>query len=111
VSRAVLNFTGGWFAASCWSADQVNQALFTLGAPYRGPSLWLYGSQDPYYSLTDSRGNFAAFEAAGGDGIFYGYDTPLGLSGHDITRAPKVWSDDLEKYLTGRGLTAAKPTL
>jgi dienelactone hydrolase len=110
VPRAVVNFTGGWFGHTCWSADDVNQALFKLGVPYGRPSLWLYGGQDPYYKLRESRGNFAAFEAAGGDGAYYSYEPPLELSGHDITLAPKLWSDDLEKYLVTRGLPA-KPAL
>src|SRR5262249_18832872 len=72
--RAVVNLSGGWLGASCWSAAEVNQALFKLGVPYTRPSLWLYGEQDPYYPLPESRGSFAAFQAAGGSGAFYSYD-------------------------------------
>jgi dienelactone hydrolase len=110
VPRAVVNFAGGWFGDTCWSTDDVNQALFKFGVPSGRPSLWLYGSADPYYKLAESRGNFAAFQVAGGDGAFYSYNPPLGLGGHDITLAPTLWSDDLEKYLTAQGLPA-KPAL
>ena len=108
--RAVVNFAGGWFGGTCWSADDVNQALFKLGLPYRRPSLWLYGGQDPYYKLHESRGYFASFTSAGGDGAYYGYEPPLDVSGHDIMLAPRLWGDDLEKYLTAQGLSA-KPAL
>ena len=101
---AVLNFAGGWFGADCWSADDVNHALLKLGVPSGRRSLWLYSADDPYYGPLESRGNFAAFQAAGGDGAYYSYAPPPGVSGHDITLVPKFWSDDLERYLAVQGL-------
>jgi dienelactone hydrolase len=105
-ARAVLNFSGGWFGGNCWSADLVNQALFKLGIAWRRPSLWLYGGRDPYYRLRESRGAFAAFEAAGGDGRFYSYEPPVGMSGHDLQLAPQLWTGDLEAYLAAMGLAS-----
>ncbi|MDP1751281.1 MAG: hypothetical protein Q8L22_17670, partial [Reyranella sp.] len=59
------------------------------------------------YPLSHSRGNFAAFEAAGGKGAFNEYAPPTSLNGHQISSAPPLWTTALEAYLAARGLPAA----
>lgn len=110
-SRAVVNFVGGWRATSCASAEAVNQELFKRKAGRIPPSLWLYGTNDPFYSLAHSRANFAAFEAAGGRGTFYEYQPPPlpRTSGHDIIYFPFLWGDAMVSYLTERGLPTKAP--
>jgi dienelactone hydrolase len=88
--KGVINFVGGWLGTGCGetTTERVNQDLFRRGSPSPLPSLWLYGAHDPYYPLDHSRGNFAAFEAAGGKGEFITYPKPDDMSGHAIyTRA------------------------
>ncbi len=109
VPRAVINFVGRWLGDGCWSASTVNQDLFKRGASYGRPTIWLYGDKDPYYSLTHSRANFAAFEKAGGKGTFHEYAPPEALDGHRIGSAPSLWSATLETYLADQGLPARAP--
>lgn len=106
IPRAVVNFVGGWVSRRCWSIDEINPTLFRRGSAYAGPTLWLYGDHDPYYSLRHSRENFAAFQAAGGKGAFRGYVPPQGLTGHEIANAPELWTEAVEAYLAEQGLPA-----
>jgi dienelactone hydrolase len=101
VPRAVVNFVGGWVSKRCWSSDEVNASLFRRGSVFDRPTIWLYGDNDPYYSLRHSRMNFAAFQAAGGKGAFHDYVPPEGLTGHQIAAAPELWTEALEAYLAG----------
>lgn len=107
VPRAAINFVGGWMGTGCSTASSINQNLFRRGAAFGQPTIWLYGDKDPFYPLSHSRGNFAAFEAAGGKGAFNEYAPPTGLNGHQISSAPPLWTTALEAYLAARGLPAA----
>jgi dienelactone hydrolase len=103
-SRAVINFVGGWRRTTCATASSVNQALFNRDASRAPPSLWLYGDRDPFYPLSHSRANFAAFQAAGGRGRFFEFEPPADRDGHQISYVPSLWSAVLARYLTRRGL-------
>lgn len=109
VPRAAINFVGGWMGAGCSNATAINQNLFNRGAAYGQPTIWLYGDKDPFYPLSHSRANFAAFQAAGGKGAFYEYPAPEGLNGHQISSAPALWTGVLDAYLATRGLPAKGP--
>lgn len=88
----------------------MNQELFSRNAARVLPSLWLYGTHDPFYSVAHSRANFAAFQAAGGRGMFYEYQPPPGRRhGHYILDFPLLWGTAMEVYLIGRGLPAKVP--
>jgi dienelactone hydrolase len=102
-ARAVINFVGGWMGTGCTTATTINQTLFGRGAAYGKPTTWLYGARDPFYPLSHSRENFAAFEAAGGKGAFHEYKPAL-LTGHQIGSDPTLWQADMEAYLSERGL-------
>lgn len=95
----VVNFVGGWMGTGCGNAAATNQSLFGRGARYSGPTLWLYGDNDPFYSLEHSRANFAAFGAAGGKGAFREYTPSPGRNGHGIAAEPGLWSQHLDDYL------------
>jgi dienelactone hydrolase len=95
----VVNFVGGWMGDRCVNAVQINQTLFRRGAAFRQPVLWLYGDKDPFYSLRHSRGNHAAFIAAGGRGPFFAFDPPAGQTGHGIHLNPDLWRSAVESYL------------
>jgi dienelactone hydrolase len=104
--RAAINFVGGWLGSGCSSAVSINQNLLKRGVAYGQPSIWLYGEGDPFYPLSHTRANFAAFQAAGGKGAFHEYQPPQGLNGHQISSAPQLWGTTVEAYLTERGLPA-----
>lgn len=102
--RAVINFVGGWMGTSCNTASTINTELFAKGAAFRAETLWLYGENDPYYQLSHSRGNFAAFLAAGGKGAFHEFTPPQGRDGHSIVFFPNLWAEPVSAYLKARGL-------
>lgn len=75
------------------------------GARYPADTIWLYGTEDPFYPLSHSQDNFAAFQKAGGKGAFHTIQRPPDLvSGHRIVERPGVWSALIEEYLKRQGL-------
>jgi dienelactone hydrolase len=96
--KGVINFVGGWLGIGCPTASTVNQALFERGAHYPGDTIWLYGDGDPFYSLSHSRENFAAFQVAGGKGAFHAFPPPES-SGHRIVAYPDLWASLVDVYL------------
>ena len=96
--RGGVNFVGGWVGDGCRNAIAVNRTLMNRGAAFPRPMLWLYGRNDPFYSLDHSRGNFEAFRAAGGKGRFFGFQVPGG-NGHSVILFPKLWAAEVDRYL------------
>jgi len=105
--RGVLNFVGGWVGEACASAAAVNGTLLGSGAAFPGPTLWLYGRHDAYYSLAHSRRTFDAFRAAGGTGEFLAFDVPGGV-GHAVGWYRELWQEPVGRYLDGLGPTSAR---
>jgi dienelactone hydrolase len=95
--KGVINFVGGWNGARCSIAATINQSIFMRGARYPGDTIWLYGDEDLFYSLSHSRANFGAFLAAGGRGEFHELTPEFG--GHYIWRRPDRWAPLVETYL------------
>ncbi|HYC65513.1 MAG TPA: prolyl oligopeptidase family serine peptidase [Reyranellaceae bacterium] len=104
VPKAVVNFVGGWIGAGCENANSINRGLLNRGIAWGQPSLWLYGDKDPFYPLSHTRANFAAFHAAGGKGTFQEYPPPEGSNGHGIGSHPALWTAVTEAYLAERRL-------
>jgi len=96
---SVINFAGGWMAKGIPNASEVNGTLFKRGGTFPHPTLWLYGNQDPFYSLDHSRANFAAFQAAGGKGSFFDFEVPGG-DGHRVMFSPPLWTGHVDRYLS-----------
>jgi dienelactone hydrolase len=94
-----VNFVGGWLGEGCVDAVPVNRSLAVRAAAFPDPTLWLYGENDPFYSLAHSRGNFNAFVGAGGRGSYKSYTRAPGLSGHLIINDPQLWAADLGDYV------------
>lgn len=94
-----VNFAGGWLSEYWPESVPVNTAIFRRGAKFRKPTLWLYGENDPYYSLAYSRGIFGAFESAGGTGRFESYAVPSENEGHSLLSHPRIWCGPLDTYL------------
>jgi dienelactone hydrolase len=101
----VINFVGGWVGEGCPNASDINGTLFKRGGMFPHPTLWLYGNQDPHYSLDHSRANFAAFEAAGGKGSFFDFEVPGG-DGHRVMFSPPLWTGHVDRYLSSIGAEA-----
>jgi dienelactone hydrolase len=94
-----INFVGGWLAEGCQDALVVNRSTFVRGAAFPGPTLWLYGNNDSFYSLSHSRGNFDAFTAAGGDGDFEIFTRAPSLNGHFLVNDPDLWTTTLDAFV------------
>jgi len=98
--RAVVNFVGGWLGEGCVDAVTVNRSAFAAAGAASVPSLWLYGENDPFYSLDHSRGNFAAYTAAGGSGSFHAYRrSDAAASGHLVHQEPALWRGELRVFV------------
>jgi dienelactone hydrolase len=96
---AAINFVGGWLGEGCTDAIAVNRGAFVSAASFPNSTLWLYGENDPFYSVAHSRANFDAFTIAGGRGSFNVYLRDAGLSGHLIINDPALWAPDLDVFL------------
>ena len=96
----VINFVGGWIGTGCGTAADINGALFQRGASFTGPTIWLYGRDDMFYSVDHSRENFVAFERAGGQGEFLVFDVPGRNNGHALNAYPELWIPSIEKFMT-----------
>lgn len=103
----VINFVGGWLSDECPDAEFVNQTLFARGGRYGQRTIWLYGHNDPIYSVTYSKKNFAAFEKAGGQGTFFEFDMPS-EQGHQVIHYPDLWSGPVGDYLNSLSGNALK---
>ena len=93
---------GGWLSEGCGDDAAVNQSLFLSGATFQGPSLWLYGANDSFYSLEYSRSNHAAYVQTGGLGTFHDFIRAPGLNGHFLINDPALWTDVMEAFLAQR---------
>ncbi len=94
--RAAVNFNGGWLGRACPGHETLNPQLFRRGAGAGIPTLWLHGSQDPYYSIGHCRENHAQFLAAGGQGQFV-----AARAGHGLMFKPALWQPHLDRMLDG----------
>jgi pimeloyl-ACP methyl ester carboxylesterase len=106
----VVNFVGGWLSDSCPEAEFANQTLFARGGRYGRSTIWLYGHDDQFYSVDQSKKNFVAFEKAGGQGKFFEFDMP-GEQGHEVIHYPDLWSGVVGDYLnslSGNTLNASQ---
>jgi len=99
IFKGVINFVGGWMGGGIETGKEINENIFVRGAGFKGPTLWLYAKNDPFYSLSHSRGNFKAFEHAGGVGEFVTLPVTDGINGHFIDSMPSLWREAVDAYL------------
>ena len=99
VYLGAINFVGGWLGEGCGDFAVVNRTLFQQGAGFAGPSIWLYATNDTFYSLPHSQSNFAAYTTAGGLGSFEIYTRAAGLNGHFLHNDSALWSADLGAWI------------
>lgn len=94
-----VNFAGGWLGEGCEDSLAVNRPTFARGAGFPRSTLWLYGDNDSFYSLTHSRGNFDVFIAAGGSGSFLIFTRAPTLNGHFLVNDPALWATAVDAYV------------
>ncbi len=100
----MINVVGGWVGGSCSNASVINGALSLLGAEFSKPTLWLYGENDPYYTVEHSKSNFQKFVEAGGIGKFVVLEVPDG-SGHQILQRTLEWQKLVGDYMVMIGFS------
>ena len=94
-----INFVGGWISEGCGDYLSINRTLFVNGAAFPGPTLWIYGENDSFYSLPYSRSNFDAYTVAGGMGTMIELSRGPGLNGHFVINDPKLWAPEVDEFL------------
>jgi len=99
VYLAAINFVGGWISEGCGDHRSINRSLFVDGAAFPGPSLWLYGKNDSFYSLSYSRANFDSFSTAGGLGTMIELTRSAGLNGHFVINDMELWGSAADAFL------------
>jgi dienelactone hydrolase len=102
VYLGAINFVGGWISEGCGDYRSINRSLFVDGAAFPGSSLWLYGSNDSFFSLAYSRTNFDAFSMAGGLGTMIELTRAQGLNGHFVINDLELWEHDMDDYIAQR---------
>ncbi|HEX5787310.1 MAG TPA: prolyl oligopeptidase family serine peptidase [Woeseiaceae bacterium] len=99
IYSGAMNFVGGWLGEPCGDYDEVNKNLFTRAAANPGPTIWLYGRNDSFYSIEYSRSNHEAFAGAGGSGAFHEFTRAAGLDGHFVANDPALWGAAVDDFL------------
>lgn len=92
--KAAVNFNGGWLGQACPGYETLNPHLFRRGATAGVSTLWLHGSNDPYYSIAHCVKNHAQFLEAGGLGQFVDL-----RAGHGLMFKPALWAAHMDAYL------------
>ena len=100
VSGGIGGRIGGAIGQVC-HADRMVEGAGKLGATAGTPMLWLYATNDTFFSPDLGRAMFAAYTAAGGKGEFvepgvYGYDGHAMFLG---TGGVRLWGPPMERYL------------
>ena len=96
----VINFVGGWMAEGCSNGAEINDTLFLQAAEFSKMTLFLYGKNDPFYSIAHTKERFEVFEAEGGQGTYVVFDVPGG-NGHALSWAHSLWAPVVGAYLDG----------
>jgi pimeloyl-ACP methyl ester carboxylesterase len=106
-TAGVLNFVGGWISlADAWPEDELEaraawhyERLKDIAARARAPTLWIYGSRDPFYSEAKTRDMFEAFRQAGGIGTYVFVSNHTLPTGHNVGQAPELWDREVGQFL------------
>lgn len=106
-AAGVLNFVGGWLSMpDVWPADELKARvelhqrwMREIAGRIKVPTLWIYGSRDPFYPESVTRGMFDSFVQGGGMGkyVFIGNHTLP--TGHGIGQAPELWEREVAEFL------------
>jgi pimeloyl-ACP methyl ester carboxylesterase len=103
----VLNFVGGWISMpDVWPSDELKarvelhqQWLREIADRIKVPTLWIYGSRDPFYSEAVTRGMFDSFIQSGGVGKYVFISNHTLPTGHNVGQAPELWEREVAEFL------------
>jgi hypothetical protein len=94
-----FDFVGGWLGDGCSVSQEFNSSvLASVGAAFKGPTLWIYGEGDPFYLVAHSRTDFDAFRSAGGRGELLVFD-----GGHAVANLIWLWERPVKALLSRLG--------
>ncbi len=110
LSSGAINFSGGWVGDGCKEAAgmDLNLELFReAGQGSKVPSLFLYGSNDNYYSDASIEGFFEFFGEGGADAEFELLTVSYGANGHALFYDFwNIWIPYTDSFLKRLGLPA-----
>lgn len=94
----VINFAGGWWGERMPAREFNLEQFRKAGRHTQVPMLWLYGTNDSYYSSAFIRRAFEAFKQSGGRGqLIEVPDVPI--DGHLLVLSPDLWRAKVAAYL------------
>jgi dienelactone hydrolase len=103
----VINFVGGWMTDRCkaQAGVDINSELFLeAGAKSRIPNLFLYATNDSFYSVSSLETYPVAFRQNGGDASFKLYTIP-DANGHGLFYSHyDRWIPDVDGFLVTLGV-------
>lgn len=106
----VVNFAGGrgsQKAGEVCSPDALVSAAARYGGGSRVPQLWLYSSNDRFFSPEIAGRLHRAFQDAGGRAEFVA-PPPFGEDGHRYIRAIDQWQGKVDGFLATMGFTGRR---
>jgi pimeloyl-ACP methyl ester carboxylesterase len=106
-TAGVVSFAGGWISMpDVWPPEERkarvdfhHQRLRDIAKDIKAPTLWLYGSNDPFFADTITREMFEVFTQGGGAGKYVLISKHSLPSGHSIAQAPEHWERDVGEFL------------
>ena len=94
---AVLNLAGGWWGADMPQADYQFEVMEAYGRTVTAPSLWIYGTADPYY--VDTPNFIEQMHTAFGRHGARSRLVHLEGRGHEVEEEIHLWQDDFAAFL------------
>lgn len=96
----VINFVGGWVAQAEDNCPMdFNYVSFSeFGKQTKIPTLWLYGENDTFYSLSSIQSYPKVFRDNGGK-VRFELIRGVPHNGHWLSDYPKLWSGIVDEYL------------
>jgi pimeloyl-ACP methyl ester carboxylesterase len=106
-AAGVLNFVGGWISMpDVWPADELKARvelhqrwLREIAGRIKVPTLWVYGSRDPFYTEAITKGMFDAFIQSGGTGKYVLIGNHTLPTGHNVAQAPELWEREVAEFV------------
>jgi pimeloyl-ACP methyl ester carboxylesterase len=106
-AAGVLNFVGGWISMpDVWPAEELKARLDLherwlreIAGRIKVPTLWIYGSRDPFYSEAATRSMFDFFKQSGGAGKYFFIDHHTLPTGHSVGQAPELWEREVAEFV------------
>jgi dienelactone hydrolase len=107
--KGLVNFAGGLRQDNCagWEST-LARAAGSYGEATRLPSLWFYGDNDSYFSVSTYSDMFKRYSAAGGPARLVAFGV-FGSDSHAMFGSPdglRIWQPEMTAFLKEIGLPA-----